>query len=48
MRAAGALLVKGDDPASENGQRLEKAQNKLEQVRFCLTARSASLPSLGV
>ena len=34
MRAAGALLVKGDDPASEDGQRLDKAQRELEKVFF--------------
>ena len=32
MRAAGALLIKGSDPTSEDGQRLEKSQRELEKV----------------
>ena len=32
MRAAGALLIKGNDPTSEDGQRLEKSQRELEKV----------------
>ena len=34
MRAAGALLIKGSDPTSEDGQRLEKSQRELEKVRW--------------
>lgn len=43
MRAAGALLIKGSDPTSEDGQRLEKSQRELEKV--CWLSHESAMSS---